>query len=809
MGPKDNRGNPTGKGKNSDKNTVTNAAPAKNLLSLITELTTLIPDDISESDLQDIKLIEPANVSPEELVKAFSTVELNRQVLEIHRKRFADEKNNWERIRVEIETNKTGFDETNRNINAKQEEIEKKQNFWEEKEKELNQRKIEIERRETNAKVGFTDQLNEVIDAFENRIKIYQNKLIDLESNIVQRQVEAAKTFHVEVDSWVTTELERIKATSVKIDEDFNSYVELQKKVQEEQKKIRSERIILARDQKMLNEDRALFDQTVKDLVEAETQQTGSDLEQCKKDLMAEQEKYKKLNDIFLQYKPLAEKYGLEPQAISDKLESLENELGKCQKLLLNNPTTEEIARLRDLDAKKTEWEDQRWRLESQIAELNQSLVRMRINSMDIQNLREERDSLLATKAMLLDNLNGLRKEIDRRINAEHDDDKTFPNCSSFDQDIKLQDHIDTEPVKNLKEFAIDIQNRIANAGLFYKDKDIRSFLGGLASGQLLILQGISGTGKTSLPVEFAKIVNGERKDEGYEVIEVQAGWRDRDDLIGYYNAFEKKFYEKKFLQALYQAQCAAYRDRIFFVVLDEMNLSYVEQYFADFLSALERPEVSKRRIDLITRAAPNETYPNLFVNENRSILIPPNIWFVGTSNQDETTKDIADKTYDRAHIMELPSTYEKFSIKELTTSATVTSYNGLIKAFNQAAKNEDYKKRSAKTWAFFDALRPSLNERFSIGWGNRLKEQFERYAPVVFACGGSDAEAADAILMAKVLRKIRGKYEIKIADLDKLTTDIQTAWYVSTNIEVEVETLLPLTNALIQKEKIEIKRRQ
>ncbi|MBN0287701.1 AAA family ATPase, partial [Pseudomonas aeruginosa] len=96
--------------------------------------------------------------------------------------------------------------------------------------------------------------------------------------------------------------------------------------------------------------------------------------------------------------------------------------------------------------------------------------------------------------------------------------------------------------------------------------------------------QGISGTGKTSLAKAFAKAMGGFCTD-----IAVQAGWRDRDDLLGHYNAFERRFYEKDCLQALYRAQTPRWRDTCNVILLDEMNLSRPEQYFAEFLSALEK----------------------------------------------------------------------------------------------------------------------------------------------------------------------------------------------------------------------------
>ncbi len=123
---------------------------------------------------------------------------------------------------------------------------------------------------------------------------------------------------------------------------------------------------------------------------------------------------------------------------------------------------------------------------------------------------------------------------------------------------------------------------------LYYSQQDIRAFLGGIAMSKLHILQGISGTGKTSLPIAFAGAL-GRRGRENYKLVEVQAGWRDRQDLIGYYNFFEGTFYETEFLTALYEARCPEFRAQIYIIILDEMNLSRPEQYFVDFLSKLEQ----------------------------------------------------------------------------------------------------------------------------------------------------------------------------------------------------------------------------
>jgi 5-methylcytosine-specific restriction endonuclease McrBC GTP-binding regulatory subunit McrB len=98
----------------------------------------------------------------------------------------------------------------------------------------------------------------------------------------------------------------------------------------------------------------------------------------------------------------------------------------------------------------------------------------------------------------------------------------------------------------------------------------------------------------------------------------------------------------------LYEAQRPEFRVQIYIIILDEMNLSRPEQYFADFLSKLEQDAP-----ELILNTDLERPSPQLF-KKNDTLIIPPNVWFVGTANQDETTLEFADKTYDRAHVMEL-----------------------------------------------------------------------------------------------------------------------------------------------------------
>ncbi len=304
------------------------------------------------------------------------------------------------------------------------------------------------------------------------------------------------------------------------------------------------------------------------------------------------------------------------------------------------------------------------------------------------------------------------------------------------------------ESVPGLKQFAEELQHRIATAEeqveLFYPLEDIRLLLGGLAMSQLHVFQGISGTGKTSLAKAFAKAMGGFCTD-----IAVQAGWRDRDDLLGHYNAFERRFYEKDCLQALYKAQTPRWRDTCNVILLDEMNLSRPEQYFAEFLSALEKNNRDERLISLAETAMPNAP---VMLRDGRKILVPSNVWFIGTANHDETTNELADKTYDRAHVMTLPKQDHRFTIKQYDPASF--SYASLNKAFDEACNKHRQEVGDLLKWLSEDDLTKQLETDFGLGWGNRFEKQAMRFIPVIKAAGGSEGEALDHLLSTRVMRK-------------------------------------------------------
>ena len=289
-----------------------------------------------------------------------------------------------------------------------------------------------------------------------------------------------------------------------------------------------------------------------------------------------------------------------------------------------------------------------------------------------------------------------------------------------------------------LEEFCEQFRNFAASRlHLFYDIEMMRYFVASLGTARIIILQGISGTGKTSLPYAFGKFV---QKDT--TVVSVQPSWRERTELYGYYNEFTKKYAETDFLRAIYEGNF--YRDP-HIVILDEMNIARVEYYFAEMLSILEMPRQEEWKVDIVTAVWDDD--PCLI--EGGTVQITNNIWFVGTINNDDSTFAVADKVYDRAIPIDLDSRADAFECED--TPPIYISTDHLNELFDQAKRDYPI---SQEILDKLDEVNEYVIKNFRLAFGNRIMKQIKDYVPCFIACGGTEIQAVDFIVAKKVLRK-------------------------------------------------------
>ena len=361
-----------------------------------------------------------------------------------------------------------------------------------------------------------------------------------------------------------------------------------------------------------------------------------------------------------------------------------------------------------------------------------------------VYKLMKEKEELMAMKVSQL----GINPEDSNENNAPSDeteenqepveDGVRFPRLVAIDEMYKNYKVKNYENNFTLSEFIDDFRCFSASQlGLYYDFTILRPFIAGLACGKLIILQGISGTGKTSLAYAWGKFVN---KDSC--VTSVEPSWREKTDFLGYFNEFSKKFNETRSLGEIYMS---GYDDDVHTIILDEMNLARVEYYFADLLSILEIPNKEEWLVDIVTDSWPKD--PKKIVNGK--LRLPSNLWYIGTINNDDSTFMVTDKVYDRAMPIDINTKIDPFKCREQESINVNASY--LQSLFNEAIEKHPLSPKGQQQVKEIDDY---VIAHFRVAFGNRIMKQINTFSAVYVACGGKEVEAIDYFIAKKILRK-------------------------------------------------------
>ena len=315
-----------------------------------------------------------------------------------------------------------------------------------------------------------------------------------------------------------------------------------------------------------------------------------------------------------------------------------------------------------------------------------------------------------------------------------------FPRLNNVDDVYLSPDYV--APVYannyNLEELCIQFRNFAAGRlGLYYDLEIIKQVFASFGAAKMLILQGISGTGKTSLPYALGQFI-----ENPSLICSVQPSWRDRTEMFGYYNDFTKKYTETEFLKTLYEGH---YQDDVRFVILDEMNIARVEYYFAEMLSILELPREEERYVSVVS----NGTATDPKKMEDGKIWIPSNVFYVGTINNDDSTFAVADKVYDRAIPIDLDDKAQPFETPDTPRMRVSYTY---LNALYQVAKETH--PISEQMLMELEKLDNYLIKHFRLTFGNRILRQIKDFVPCYIGCGGTEIDGVDFMFAKKILRK-------------------------------------------------------
>ncbi len=359
-----------------------------------------------------------------------------------------------------------------------------------------------------------------------------------------------------------------------------------------------------------------------------------------------------------------------------------------------------------------------------------------------VATLVKEREEILAMKVSHL----GIKpNEPDTESPEEQQEEDTgpteaprFSKLDAIDQEFinyKIQNYGNSftlpELCDNFRNFAA------SQLHLYYSTWMIRLFISALASTKLVILQGISGTGKTSLAYAWGKFLKHDSC-----VASVQPSWRDRSELFGYFNEFTKKFNETDILKTLYEA---GYTDDIHTIILDEMNISRVEYYFAEMLSILEMPNQDEWIVEVVSSGWPSDPIHL----KSGKLRIPPNCWYIGTINNDDSTFMVTDKVYDRAMPIDINDKGQVF--EPTSVPAQDINYSYLNKLYQEAIENNPMSEEMLQK---IEEMDDYVIQHFRIAFGNRIVAHMKKFVPIYVACGGEEVDGVDYFIARKILRK-------------------------------------------------------
>ena len=364
-----------------------------------------------------------------------------------------------------------------------------------------------------------------------------------------------------------------------------------------------------------------------------------------------------------------------------------------------------------------------------------------------VADLVQEKEKILAMKVSQL----GLKPTEEAVITNEEEnsenqgseetenlDNISFSKLHAIDveyMNYKIQNYNNTFTLEELVEL---FRNFAASKlKLYYTSNMIRLFISGLSATKLVILQGISGTGKTSLAYAWGKFIRNDAI-----IASVQPSWRDRTELFGYFNEFTKKFNETEVLKWMY---LAGYTDDVYVTVLDEMNIARVEYYFAEMLSILEMPSRDEWVIELVPSSW--DTDPKKL--EGGKLHIPGNMWYIGTINNDDSTFAVTDKVYDRAMPIDINDKGQVFDPIDTDSMNINSSYlEGLFAKAKQEHPLTDGMSEK------INSMDDYVIKHFRIAFGNRIVKQMKDFVATYVACGGTEVDGVDYYIARKILRK-------------------------------------------------------
>jgi hypothetical protein len=405
-----------------------------------------------------------------------------------------------------------------------------------------------------------------------------------------------------------------------------------------------------------LNGEKAGIERSIEERARDQVSSLQRQLDALRADYSRRNETIAMLESQLSASEALLARFGDSPAEIEQRIAQQAQKINALEKELLSRPSTSDKERLISLQEQERTWASERDRLTREISQLKADQGRWLTGVADLELQRERREVAERRLEVLAGEIEKYKADVDRMRSLYERPEKRAVRVESIEQPIEeltIRERWDVEYAPKERDWLDGIRKACDESGMRFPKRLLQAFHTSLKAAELsplTVLAGVSGTGKSELPRLYSRFGG-----LSFLSLAVQPNWDSPQSLFGFFNSVDNRFNATPVLRAMVQAQHEpdhetyehGLSDRLMLILLDEMNLAHVEQYFSDLLSKLEKRRGESRDVTLdIDIGAGEIPY---------SLRLGRNVLWVGTMNEDETTKSLSDKVIDRSNLLYFP----------------------------------------------------------------------------------------------------------------------------------------------------------
>lgn len=702
---------------------------------------------------------------------------------------------------------KEKFSEVVEQLKEREENATERWKHIQSKSEELRQRELEIQKAEIERETGYADERAKLNDELFNLRKKQEkdleskraSALTTIEKELTEERASRIISLEKEIADRLKVHEAAIQQEKDELKQKRNAFLKEQAELDKLKDELEYQKQRLRSRQDQLEERESNLNIEVDAKVIERKQSFESEKSALNEEIARLRESIKTSSALISNFEELKHKLGDEdPAAVLLKLKTYEEEIKKLREDLATRPTQEmqeAFDRLNSekeqIDREKDKYKDDYQKLFA--AQQAQDELEARIDSLERANktLSDQRDNIEAHNNRLQADIKRLQSAYEREEDRDaRVRDIEAPYISKELPRAKLP--INEEQAKYELQWLDGISKSCIDYGLRFPRRILHAFHTALKTSEwspITVLAGVSGTGKSELPRLYSHFggIN-------FLSLSVQPNWDSQESMLGFFNSIDNKFDAQPVLRLLAQSQKVqvegypfGLEDVMSLILMDEMNLAHVELYFAEFLSKLE-----------LRRGLKGDEVPSLEVKlgagiQHYDLPLGRNVLWVGTMNQDETTKSLSDKVLDRGIVINFPrpTTLERrLQLKPLGNQAPLLSRKLWESWWCRESKFNDDQILPFK--GFIEDMNTSLS-KVGRALGHRVWQSIEyymsNYPDVLEAQRNNDDEglrkamkiAFEDQLVQKVMPKLRGietRGKSKSDCLDKIRTQLVNADY-------------------------------